>query len=284
MPPDTVNVPIPAVSESAPALLNAPPSVVVAVLVTANVSPLPNEPVPLNVMLLPPFIVPLPPNVKLFNMVTAVLDCKLPPLNVNVSVAKLPNALLLPILNVPVLLNVVPPVNVLLPFNAQVPVPFNVSATVPPVAPFAIAPLITLVFALPSNCRVSATLAAPVNVVNVKPAVVGVNVVVPAAVKVVTPNATSGVPPETLPPAVIFNVFAPMFNVPNVCVIPAELAVALSDSIVVVPVTVVLYAFTDEFVARSSVPPAKVNAAPLAPNAAVLPATKVPDVNVVPPV
>ena len=47
--------------------------------------------------------------VKLFGMLTVPLACNVPPANVNVSVAALPNALLLPTLTVPLVKVVGPP-------------------------------------------------------------------------------------------------------------------------------------------------------------------------------
>ena len=59
-------------------------------------------------------------------------------------------------------------------------------------------------------------------------------------VRVVAPNVSPAVPLETLPPAVRLSVCVPILSVPNVCVIPADAAVALSDAMVYVAVTVVL--------------------------------------------
>ena len=65
----------------------------------------------------------------------------------------------------------------------------------------------------------------------------GVNVALP--VKVVAPKVNPAVPLETLAPEASDKVFAPMFNVPHVCVMPAPLAARL-ELIVTLPPTVVL--------------------------------------------
>ena len=127
--------------------------------------------------------------------------------------------------------------------------------------------------------------ALPVTLVAVMLAVVALNVVITPAVEfnVTAPKATTGEPLVTLLPAVIVNVLLPMLKVPNVCVMPAPL-VARSDLIVTAPVTVVLYALTVVFVAKSSMPPLKVNALLAAPKAATLATISVPLWSVVPPV
>ena len=130
-----------------------------------------------------------------------------------------------------------------MPERVQVPVPLVVTARLPPPAPLAIALLTLLLFELPFNCKVFVLLlvAEPVMLVSASPAVVGFKIVVLLAVglKVAAPKASTAEPLVTLAPCVILRVFAPMVKVPKVCVIPAP-AVARSEIMVVVPVTVVL--------------------------------------------
>ena len=91
--------------------LKPPEIMLLPVPLSVKVLPLPKAPAPLNVMvLLPPKVAVSPPvMLKLFGRVTPVLAIKVPPLMVKVSVARLPNALLLPRLKVPAV-RVVPPV------------------------------------------------------------------------------------------------------------------------------------------------------------------------------
>ena len=131
----------------------------------------------------------------------------------------------------------------LTPERVQVPVPLAVTARLPPPAPLAIALLTLLLFELPLNCSVLVLplVAEPVMLVSVKAAVVGFKVVVllPVGLKVAAPKASTAEPLVTFVPCVILSVFAPIFKVPKVCVMPAP-AVARSETMVVVPVTVVL--------------------------------------------
>ncbi len=105
-----------------------------------------------------------------------------------------------------------------------------------------------------------------------------------AADNVVAPNVKPAVPLDTLLPTVKFSRSpVPIDKVPSVCVMPAP-AASRSDAMVTVPLMVVLYAFTEDAVAKSRVPAFNANAFPADPQAAVLPSTSVPALNVVVPV
>ena len=103
-----------------------------------------------------------------------------------------------------------------------------------------------------------------------------------APVKVVAPKVIPVVPDVAFVPPVIVKGYAPIERVPKVWVVPALVAVALSDWIVTVPPTVTLCALTDPSVFKSRIPPFNDMACPATPRPATLLTAKVPEFNVVP--